>query len=152
MVEEADPHVGALLAEHLRDELQVVVVDPDHRVGWRDLRQRVGEALVHLHVGLPLPLVIAGLTDRVVIERPQRVVREAFVVRLDVVGRQRHGVQLDAVDLERRGVVVGDARPPDPRPAALTQEREQGPHEPAGAGLPSVVGARHRQAVGGDDE
>ena len=152
VVEEADPHVGALVAEHLRHELQVIVVDPHHRVRRRDLRQRVGEAPVHPHVGLPLPFVVAGLTDRVVVQRPQGVVRETLVVGLDIVGREHHGVQLDAVGLERRGVVVRDTRPPDPRPAALAQEREQRPHETAGAGLPSVVRARHREAVGGDDE
>ena len=54
MEEEPDRHVGALLAEQLRHELQVVVVDPHDRVGRRDLRERVGEALVHRDVGLPL--------------------------------------------------------------------------------------------------
>ena len=55
VVEEADPHVGAPVAEHLRHELQVIVVDPHHRVVAARPPQRVGEALVHRHVGVPLP-------------------------------------------------------------------------------------------------
>ena len=153
VVEEADPHVGAPVAEHLRHELQVVVVDPDHRVGWRDLRQRVGEAPVHPHVGLPLPLVVAGLTDRVVVQRPQacrwrsprsRPRRRRPRASRGATGRRR----------SRTAAAWSSGTPVHPIhvPPLLTQEREQRPHETTGAGLPSVVRARHREAVGGDDE
>jgi hypothetical protein len=33
VVEEADPDVAALLADHLRNQLQLVVMDPDRRPG-----------------------------------------------------------------------------------------------------------------------
>ena len=145
--------VGAQLADHRRDELELVVVDPDHGSGRGDLGEALGEPLVDGDVGVPLLRLERRLAHRVVVQRPQRVVGEALVVVVVLALRELHRVQLDAVEGERLGVVVDDARPPDPRPAGVAQHRQQGAHESTRARRPRVVcGAHHRQAVGGDDE
>jgi hypothetical protein len=144
--------VGTLLAEEGRHELQVVVVDPHHRAGGSDVRQRDGEALVDRPVRVPLLAVEAGVPDRVVVQRPQRVVREPLVVAGQLVPGQLHGEEVDAVDLERLGTVVGHPGPADPGAVALAQERQQRADEPTRAGRPAVGRARDGQPVGGDDE
>ena len=52
--EESDRQVGALLAQHRRHELQLVVVDPHGGVRRRDVGQLHGEAFVDRDVGVPL--------------------------------------------------------------------------------------------------
>jgi hypothetical protein len=44
--EEPDQQVGPQLAEYAGHQLEVVVLHPDDRTGLRDLRRRLGEALV----------------------------------------------------------------------------------------------------------
>ena len=51
--EEPDAQVRPALAEHGRDQLQVVVVDPDDRTLARRAGGGLGEALVHAHVRRP---------------------------------------------------------------------------------------------------
>ena len=53
VVEPADAQVGPLLADHPRDQLQLVVLHPDGRALVGHLDHRVGEPLVHLDVGTP---------------------------------------------------------------------------------------------------
>ena len=133
--EEPDQQIRPLVAQQLGDQLEVVVVDPDDGVVGRDLRQRVGEALVHRLVGRPVGGVVRGVAQGVVVQRPQRVVGEALVVVLHLVGRQVHRVQAHAVQEERLGVVVGLAGPPHPGPAGGPQERQQRPDQPPGLGV-----------------
>ena len=93
-------------------------MDPHDRPVGSDLGERVGEALVDGLVGVPVPGVVGRVAQRVVVERPQRVVGEALVVVLHLVARDQHGVQAHAVVGERLGGVVGLAGPADPRAAA----------------------------------
>ena len=136
-----------------RDELELVVVDPDHRAGRGDLRQAVGEPLVDGDVGVPLLGLERRLAHRVVVQRPQRVVGKALVVVVVLARRQADRVELDAVEGERLGVVVDHAGPAHPGSAGVAQHRQQRADQPARARCPGVVGgAHHRQPVGGDDE
>ena len=130
--EEADDEIGSLRAQHAGDELQLVVVDPDDRPLRGDVRQREREALVDGLIGVPLVAAVGRLAEGVVIERPERVVGEALVVELDLLGGDRHRMKVDAFDGERLGGVVGVAGPPDPRAAALAQHRVQRPDEATG--------------------
>jgi hypothetical protein len=112
--EEADLEVGPLLAQHRRDELELVVLHPHRRALGGDLGRRVGEPLVDLHVGVPPVAVEGGLRHDVVVERPEGAVGEALVVVLDLFGGQLDGVQQQAVVFERRHLGVRDAGPADP--------------------------------------
>ena len=56
--EEADPQIGAQLAQHRRDELQLVVVHPDDGVGLGDLGGALGEVLVDLDVLAPVVALV----------------------------------------------------------------------------------------------
>ena len=82
--EEADAQVGPQLAEHLRDQLQLVVLHPDRGALGGHLGGLGGEPLVDPDVGVP-PLAVEGrLGDHVVVERPERAVGEALVELLDL--------------------------------------------------------------------
>ena len=140
------------LADHRRDELQLVVVDPDHGIRRGDLGQAFGEPLVDGDVGVPLLRLERRFAHGVVVERPQRVVGKPLVVVVVFGLGEFDRVQLDTVERERLGVVVDHPGPSDPRPARIAQHRQQGTHEPARARCPRVAGAHHRQAVGRDDE
>lgn len=94
MQEESDGEVGAQHAQHLRYELELVVLDPDRRAVGRGLGGGFGEAAVDLDVRVPPFAVVLGLDDDVVIERPQRRVGETFVVLVDLGGAERYRVQL----------------------------------------------------------
>ncbi len=157
VVEEADGEVRALLAQHLRHELQLVVLHPHRGAGRGGLRGRVGEALVHLHVGVPPLAVVARLRDDVVVQRPQRVVREALVVLGEVLLGEGDGDDRDAVVDEGLHVVVGDARPADPRALVgahhgLERRDQSARRVPPGRGAVGGDDAVDGEAVGHDDE
>ena len=128
---EADPQVGAQLAQHPRHQLQLVVVDPDRRVLGGLVRGRRGEPLVDLDVALPPLPVELRLGDEVVVERPQRGVGEALVVPLDVLGRHRERYEREAVVLERLEVLVGAARPAHPDAVVAAEHRLDRAHQAA---------------------
>lgn len=73
--EEADLHIlsarANLLAEHLRQQHQVVVVDPDEVSVLYLLGDGLGEETVRFLVGFPGGLVERDLAGVVVKERPQ---------------------------------------------------------------------------------
>ena len=77
--EEPDAHVGAKFPQHSRHELQLVVVNPHGPVRRHAVGHGLGEAHVHLDVGLPPVTVKRRGANRVVIERPQRGVGESQV-------------------------------------------------------------------------
>ena len=99
--EEADPQVGAQLAQHRRHQLELVVVHPDGGVLGGDLGGLLGEAPVDRDVGVPPLAVERRLGDDVVVERPQGGVGEALVELLDLLAGQRDRDQGQAVVLER---------------------------------------------------
>ena len=154
--EEADPQVGPLLAQHLRDQLQLVVLHPDHGVLGGDLGGPVGEAAVDGDVRVPPLAVELRRRDDVVVQRPQGGVGEALVVVLDLVVRQRHRHQRQARVLERLHLVVGTV-PADPGPGVVPHHRLERRDQSAGRGLPDgvavvVLGAVDGEAVGHHDQ
>ena len=84
---EADAQVGPLLAQHLRHQLELVVLHPDGGALGGDLGGPVGEALVDRDVGVPPLAVELRLGDDVVVERPEGAVGEALVELLDLPAR-----------------------------------------------------------------
>ncbi len=76
--EEPDGQVGgAQHAQHLGHQLQLVVLHPDGGAFGGGARGRVGETPVDLDVAVPPLPVVDRFDDHVVVERPQRGVREA---------------------------------------------------------------------------
>ena len=53
MQEEADLHIGPLLAQHFGQELQVIVMHPDGGAGGGDRSHRIAKSSVHLHIAVP---------------------------------------------------------------------------------------------------
>ena len=153
VVEEADPDVVALLAQHPRDQLELVVVHPDGRARRRLFRRGLREAAVDRHVRLPPPAVELRRRDDVVVERPQRRVAEALVEVPDLGLGQGQADQVQAVRLERPRGRPGIARPADPGPPGLAHHRLQGGDQAARARLPFQLPVRpldpvHRQPAG----
>ncbi len=105
--EEADANVGAQFPQHLRNQLQLVVLNPDDGAFGGGRRCVLGEPRVHRDVAVPpLTLKVRG-RDPVVVERPQRGVGETLVVEPDVVCGQWHREQLQTLVLEGRQVLAG---------------------------------------------
>jgi hypothetical protein len=136
VVEEADPDVVALLAQHPRDQLELVVVHPDGRPRCRLFRRGAGEAAVDRHVRLPPPAVELRRRDDVVVERPQRRVAEALVEVPDLRLGDADGEQLETVRLELPGGRSRVAGPADPDAPGFAHHRLQGSDQAARARLP----------------
>ncbi len=157
VVEEPDPHVRALGADHLRHELELVVVHPDDGARGCLRDGGVGEALVDAAVRVPPRAVVRGRGDDVVVERPERVVREALVVPLDLVGRERHGHEAHLVGVERLARQVGRAGPADPGTVGRLHDGLERRDQASGRPLPLDLTAGadrevHGQPVGHHDE
>ena len=155
--EEADADVGAQLAQHLRHQLELVVVHPDRRALGGPVGGVLGEPPVDRDVGVPPLAVELGLGDDVVVQRPQRGVGEALVEALDLVGRQGDRVELHAVVLERLQAALGAARPADPDAVVGAHHGLDRRDQPTGRGAPLLLAVRphdavDRQAVGDDHE
>ncbi len=90
--EEGDAGIGLVGAQHPRHEHQVVVVHPQQRVLVGELVRPVGEPLVDGAVDGPVAVVERVVLDQPVQQRPQRPVREAVVVTLDLAARQMHAL------------------------------------------------------------
>ena len=145
---EADPQVGPELAEHLRHQLELVVLHPDGGALGGDLGGALGEALVDPDVGVPPLAVEPRLGHQVVVERPQGAVGEAFVELLDLVLAQVHRHELEAVLDERLELgVVGRPRPADPGAVVGPHHRLEGRDQAAGGAAP--VRSRRRAASRG---
>ena len=155
--EEADPQVGAQLAQHRRHQLHLVVVHPDRGVLGGDLGGLLGEPPVDPDVGVPPLAVELRLGDHVVVERPEGGVGEALVELLDLRAAQRHRHQRQAVVDEGLHVVVAAARPADPGAVVLAHHRLDGGDQAAGGAAPvhRPVVVDHPvdgQPVGDDDQ
>ena len=94
VVEVTDLGIGKTFPEHLREEHQVVVVDPDGVVGPGHLHHGVAELLVHPLVNLPCLGVVLCIEVEVVEERPESIVAEPVVVVPDVVRGEEDRVAL----------------------------------------------------------
>ena len=83
---------GLIAPEHLRNQLQMVVMHPDRRSRRRGVRHGTRVAVVDRHVGVPpLPVERRG-ANRIVIQRPQRRVGEPEVRTART--RHRQGARL----------------------------------------------------------
>ena len=137
---EADPQVGAQLAQHRRDQLELVVLHPDDRALGGELRGRVGEPLVDRDVGVPPLAVELRLGDEVVVERPQGGVGEALVeLRRSSCSDMRDRDQGEAVVLERLEVLAGVAGPADPGAVVGAHHRLERGDQAAGGAAASVT-------------
>ena len=155
--EEADVEVGPELAQHLRDELELVVVHPDGGALRRPVGGMGGEPPVDGDVGVPPLAVELRLRHRVVVERPEGGVGEPLVEALDLLGRQGDRVELHAVVVERLQPALGAARPADPDAVVGPHHRLDRGDQAAGRRPPLrlTVGpgdAVDRQPVGDDHE
>jgi hypothetical protein len=137
--EEADPQVRAPLAQHPRHELELVVVHPDHGALGSQRRRALGEPPVDGHVGVPPLAVVLRLRDDVVVERPQRGVREPLVELLDLLGAQRDRHQPHVVLVERLVGAVRATVPADPGTLLALHHRLDSGHEAAGRPAPGVA-------------
>ena len=137
--EESDGQIGPQHPQHLRHQLQLVVLHPHRRALGGRARGGLGEAPVDVDVAVPPLAVVDRLDDDVVVERPQRGVGEALVVLGDVLGGQPHRAQLEVVLDDGIFVAVRDARPADPGALAAAQERLERGDQAARAALPRVV-------------
>ena len=149
--------IGSQHPQHLRDELQLVVLHPHGRALGGGFRRRLGEPSVDVDVTVPPLAVVDRLDDDVVIQRPQRRVGEALVVLGDVVGGQTDRAQPHVVLLDGLVAGIGNARPSDPRAAPAAQKWLQGGDETARAPFPRRGAVRQpfhvdRQPVGHHDE
>jgi hypothetical protein len=144
-----DPQVGPQFAQHPWHELQLVVVDPHRRTGRGDRGGLHGEPTVDGFVGLPPALVELWDEDRIVVQRPQRAVGEAFVEALLLGRRDRHRVEIDALVLEggerRCRRLVGRTGPSDPARATGAHHGLEGRHQTARAAFPSIGRDRRRR-------
>ena len=141
--EEADPQVRARVAQHLRDQLQLVVMHPHRRTLGRELGRLRGEQGIHLAVGHVLGTVIRRCYDRIVIQRPERPVGEALVELLDLAVREGHADNAEPVDLLRQGWLrlgSGAAAPSDPRGRSARQRRLESADQTPGGTTPRGPG------------
>ena len=156
VVEESDGQVGAGLAQEGRHQLELVVVHPHDGAGCGDLCGPAREPLVHLHVAVPPVPVVGRVDDEVVVERPQRRVRESLVVALDLLAAERHGHEVHVLEVEGLELLVRRAGPAHPRTAGAAHDGGDGGDEATGGGLPRGRGGRivpvDRQSIGDDDE
>lgn len=157
VMEIPDRDIRAQFAHHLRHELQLVVVNPDRALRRRGIGGRLGEPSIHGDIGIPPLAVVLRRSDHVVIERPDRVVREALVVLRYLLSAQRDRNQIDAVGLERLQLDVGLTGPAHPGSVDTAHHRFEGGDESAGRRAPGLltIGPHHTihgQAVGDDDE
>ena len=123
VVEVADREVGTSLAEHARDELQLVVLHPHRGALGGDLGGGDREASIDPDVRVPPDPAIPRCRDHIVVQRPDRVVREALVVELHLFGAQRHRDEGGPFELEGLELRVRHARPADPRAVRTSHHR-----------------------------
>ena len=135
---------GPQLAQHLRHELELVVVHPHGRVLGGHLAACSAKRSVDRDVGLPPLPVELRLGDDVVVQRPERGVREALVELLDLLGAQRHRDELEALVLERLEVGLGAARPADPDAVVGPHHRLDRGDQAAGRAPPVDAAVRLR--------
>ncbi len=140
---ETDGQVGPQRAQHFRHQLQLVILHPHGPAAGGGARRSLGEPAVDHDIALPPFAVVDRLDDDVVVQRPQRGVREPLVVLGDVLGGQGHLMKCQVI-LDDRLVVHVDVvvavgrqpRPADPGAAPAAQQRLQGRDQPPGTAFP----------------
>ena len=134
--EESDGEVGPQHPQHLRHQLQLVVLNPHRRAVGGGARRRLGEPPVDVDVAVPPLAVVDRLDDDVVVQRPQRGVGEALVVLGDVLGGQADGQSRRSSSTIGSSSASGMPGQPIHAPCASAQQRFQRRDQAAGAALP----------------
>jgi hypothetical protein len=117
--EESDRCIGAAATQHLREEHQVIVLNPQQSVRRAAQTQPCRlprEPLVDDPVVLPPRSIEGGGLDEIVEQRPDRAIGEAVVERVHLSAAQRDGPQPHGQIGDLGGNVFRAAVPPHPRP------------------------------------
>ncbi|SGF33083.1 Uncharacterised protein [Mycobacterium tuberculosis] len=147
MQKETDGQIGPQHAQHLRYQLQLVVLYPHGCAVGGGARRGLGKALVDVDVAIPPFAVVERLDDDVVVQRPQCGVGESLVVLSYVRGAQPYRMKFQLVLDDGAvqhvevgsGPVVVNAGPADPGPAPTPQHRLQGGDQASGAAFPGCA-------------
>ena len=136
---EPDGEVGPQHPQHLRHQLQLIVLNPHRRAARCGRpRRRLGEAPVHVDVAVPPLAVVDRFDDDIVVQRPQwwrwRSPRNTSATSS---ARQPDRVQLQIL-LDDRLLVAIRTIPGQPiqAPATTTQQRFQRGDQAARAAFP----------------
>ena len=136
--EEADFGLGEALAQHFRQQEQVVIVYPDQLVAAHLLGHCIAEQAVDLDVGFPLVVVVDHVRLEEMAQRPQRAVAESVVIALHLLVGEIDG-----------GKTIRVAQPTG-QPAAVVSRfvGAAGPAEPEAVARCVGVGERGGQTAG----
>ncbi len=153
---EPDTQVGPHCSEHLRNQLQVVIVNPDGCSGRCRVRHGARIAIVYRHVRVPPLPVERRAANRVVIQRPEGGVREPEVELLELFVIETNRTQLDPRVLGWHCRLDPAPRPADPHTGPARQHRRQRGRQATWAQIPMhltvAFNALHRQSVGDHDQ
>src|SRR6202035_3865522 len=86
--EKADAVDAAELAQESRHGNEMIVVHPNNIVAPQDLVELPGELLVHPEIGCGVAFRQIGEIETIMTDRPQRPVRKAMVILLDIAARK----------------------------------------------------------------
>ncbi|MCY1224644.1 hypothetical protein D9M72_368110 [compost metagenome] len=139
VVEEPDFEVRACFAEHLGNQLQLVVLHPDRGSVVGVAHDGVGEPPVDLAVRIPPGPVEFRRRDDVVVERPKSGVGKALIEKFDVVRAQLHRDQVHAAVAERLDGFIRGAVPAHPCAVGFGHHRGQSGHQATGRAAPAVL-------------
>src|ERR1019366_8819815 len=153
--EEADRRAGNARAQHLGDEAELVIVNPDEIPRPPHARDGVGEALGDRAVYVPFLRMQRDAIEEIVKERPEDGVREPVVVaaHLDAGEIDRNATKLFEVSVELAPLALGQtrdvARPADPQTTGLlvraTQPGGEAPAAPDDGEVSPIDLDRHRE-------
>ena len=126
VVEESDADVGALGADHLGHELQVVVVDPHHGIRGCGIDGGLRESGIDVPIRSPPRAMDLRSDEEAVVQRPEGGAAEALVIATMLVGAQRNRDEPHVVEVERCAVTVMRSGPADPRATVVADDGRHG--------------------------
>src|SRR5271168_5364047 len=127
MQEESDRVIESGFAQHATERHQLIVMYPDEVVFTDNLAQSLGIETIDREISVVFRSVVAKRAREVVMDRPERAVAKAVVVRFETIRGQVDRSELNAaVFLNRRcrrRIFACFATPTEPHAAARTLER-----------------------------
>jgi hypothetical protein len=145
---EADHDVGAQLAQHLRHQLELIVVDPHRSAGRHGLGDGLGETHVHCPVRLPPRAVEGWRANAVVVQRPNGGVRKSQVELFVLFVTNLDRLQTNSLVGVGRVLVINGPGPTNPESVAVLQYRSERRDETARTRHPAFVAGRRGMAHG----
>ena len=136
MQKEAYAEVWPHCPQHLRHQLQLVIVHPNSRSRRGGFGHGSRVPVVDRHVGVPPLPVERRASNRVVVQRPQGGIGKPEVKLLELGIVEGHGTQLDPRVLRRHDHLNTTAWPTDPHNRPACQRRCQCRDQAAGAQIP----------------